>query len=28
VPARSGRRDPEVRSAAWRALVDWIGALS
>jgi len=28
VPARSGRRDPEVRSAAWRALADWIGSLS
>ena len=28
VPARSGRRDPEVRSAAWRALSDWIGSLS
>jgi predicted alpha/beta-hydrolase family hydrolase len=28
VPARSGRRDPEVRSAAWRALTDWIGSLS
>jgi len=28
VPARSGRRDPEVRSAAWRALAEWIGSLS
>jgi len=28
VPARGGRRDPEVRSAAWRALADWIGSLS
>ncbi|HEY0767409.1 MAG TPA: alpha/beta family hydrolase [Steroidobacteraceae bacterium] len=27
VSARSGRKDPEVRSAAWRALVDWIGLL-
>ena len=27
VPARTGRRDPEVRSAAWRALADWIGSL-
>ena len=28
VPARSGRRDPEVRGAAWRALTEWIGSLS
>jgi len=28
VPARSGRRDPEVRGAAWRALADWIDSLS
>src|SRR5207248_9917480 len=28
VPARSGRRDPEVRSAAWRALAEWIGSRS
>ncbi len=28
VPARSARRDPEVRSAAWRALANWIGSLS
>jgi len=28
VPARSGRRDPEVRGAAWHALAGWIGSLS
>jgi predicted alpha/beta-hydrolase family hydrolase len=28
VPARSGRRDPEVRGAAWHALTEWIGSLS
>jgi predicted alpha/beta-hydrolase family hydrolase len=28
VPARSGRRDPEVRGAAWHALAEWIGSLS
>ena len=28
VPARSGRRDLEVRSAACRALAEWIGSLS
>jgi hypothetical protein len=28
VPARSGRRDPEVRGAAWHALAAWIGSLS
>lgn len=28
VPARSGRRDPEVRGVLWRALADWIDSLS
>lgn len=27
VPARTGRKDPEVRSEAWQALVVWIGSL-
>lgn len=28
VPAKTGRKDPQVRQEAWQALIEWIGSLS
>lgn len=28
VPAKTGRKDPQMRQEAWQALIEWIGSLS